>query len=263
MQPQIGGLPVWQHMATVGLQEMACVRLMNRVDTKYAARADALPRLLEAAARQGYRVQIADAGPVAPYDTLYFDTPACDMYLLHHNGVLHRQKIRTRTYLNSGTTFLEVKNKDNRGRTEKLRIRLPRERFDDFSANDEATGFLAGSARFAPGMLIPQVNTRFKRITLVDDALSERVTIDFDLTFRNRTTGLEAALANLTVIELKQNGALRSTMRRLLCDEGIRPFKISKYCIGTVLTNPHVKSNRFKAKLRSIEKLTHSTNFHD
>ena len=35
----------------------------------------------------------------------------------------------------------------------------------------------------------------------------------------------------------------------------IRPFKVSKYCIGTCLTQPSVKQNRFKKKLRRMEKL--------
>jgi len=35
------------------------------------------------------------------------------------------------------------------------------------------------------------------------------------------------------------------------------PFKISKYCIGTALTSPNLKRNRFKAKIRKIEKMLH------
>ena len=35
----------------------------------------------------------------------------------------------------------------------------------------------------------------------------------------------------------------------------IKPLKVSKYCIGTALTTPEVKKNRFKAKIRMIEKI--------
>jgi hypothetical protein len=35
----------------------------------------------------------------------------------------------------------------------------------------------------------------------------------------------------------------------------IKPLKISKYCIGTALTTPGLKRNRFKKKIRSIVKL--------
>jgi len=38
----------------------------------------------------------------------------------------------------------------------------------------------------------------------------------------------------------------------------VKPLKISKYCIGSALTTPDIKRNRFKAKIRKIEKLLKS-----
>ena len=34
----------------------------------------------------------------------------------------------------------------------------------------------------------------------------------------------------------------------------IQPLKVSKYCLGTTLTVEGIKSNRFKEKIREIEK---------
>lgn len=243
-------------MPSVGLAQTETIRLLNRVDTKYALPTHLLPLLLDRAADAGYRVLVAGEGPVSPYDTLYYDTADCAMYRLHHNGILRRQKIRVRTYTDTGTTFLEIKNKTNTGRTKKVRTRIPSDACASAVTNEKAAEFLAVYARFRPEKLLPQVNTRFDRVTLVDAALAERVTVDFNLRFLNRTMGCDAELPGLAVLELKQDCSACSAMKILLRDMRIHPLKLSKYCIGTVLTNTTVRSNRFRTKLRAIEKLT-------
>ena len=60
-------------------------------------------------------------------------------------------------------------------------------------------------------------------------------------------------------MELKQDGRAHSLLKDVLFDMRIRPFKVSKYCIGTCMTRPEVKQNRFKKKLRRIEKLKNDT----
>lgn len=111
-------LPLWKDMVTIDLTEMKSVKLMNRVDTKFSAQLRLLPDLLSRAISD-YRVQVIDNSPVASYDTLYFDTPDLQMYLRHHDKILQRDKVRTRTYIDSSLSFLEVKHKNNKGRTKK------------------------------------------------------------------------------------------------------------------------------------------------
>ena len=60
---------------------------------------------------------------------------------------------------------------------------------------------------------------------------------------------------SLVIMELKQDGRARSLLKEVLFDLRIKPYKISKYCIGTAMTRPDVKQNRFKKKLRKINKL--------
>ena len=43
-------------------------------------------------------------------------------------------------------------------------------------------------------------------------------------------------------------------MKRILLDHRVKPVRISKYCIAITLTDPAAKSNRFKVKVRQIEK---------
>lgn len=47
------------------------------------------------------------------------------MFRQHETGRKPRQKVRVRTYLNSNTTFLEIKKKDNHGKTAKSRVEVP------------------------------------------------------------------------------------------------------------------------------------------
>lgn len=323
---QLNDLAVWRRMPTLDLDRIAAVRLMNRVDTKYLVDERRCIELLERAADQ-YYVQIIDDCRACRYATLYYDTPQWDMYHLHHNRRLTRQKIRTRTYVETGVTYLEVKNKSNKGRTHKRRMALDRSLFAAAATDTAAADFLRREARYAPEALSPSLATRFVRVTLVNHAMTERLTIDFDLHFdnvraadggnkdmnscgdmdtigcedmntivlgdtdtngcrntdmngrgNNGMTGMDngfrpaaeashghtASLGRLVVIELKQDALAPSPMKQLLAQLRVKPFKLSKYCIGEALTNPLVKHNRFKAKIRAIGKMAaHDSNIND
>ena len=291
---QLNDLAVWRRMPTLDLDRIAAVRLMNRVDTKYLVDERRCMELLELAADQ-YYVQIIDDCRACRYATLYYDTPQWDMYHLHHNRRLTRQKIRTRTYVETGVTYLEVKNKSNKGRTHKRRMALDRSLFAAAATDTAAADFLRREARYAPEALSPSLATRFVRVALVNRAMTERLTIDFDLHFDNvraagggnkdmnsrgdnGMTGMDngfrpaaeashghtASLGRLVVIELKQDALAPSPMKQILAQLRVKPFKLSKYCIGEALTNPLVKHNRFKAKIRAIGKMAaHDSNIND
>lgn len=270
-------------MPTIDLDRIAAVRLMNRVDTKFLADERQCMRLLEEAADR-YYVQAIGTVRACRYSTLYYDTPQWEMYHLHHNRRLTRQKVRTRTYVETGVSFLEVKNKSNKGRTRKLRMRIGGGIFTTAPSDAEAAAFLRQKSSYAPDTLTPSLATRFVRVTLVNRAMTERLTIDFDLHFTNVRAGAgeaergaaaasggadaerhrdangTASLGGLAIIELKQDTTAPSPMKEILARLRIKPFKISKYCIGEALTNPHVKRNRFKAKLRAIDKMSRNAN---
>ena len=80
----------------ISLSEMESVKLMNRIDTKYAVPLSVLPSILEMA-KEEYYAQEIDGKRIATYDTMYYDTEDMDMYLRHHDRQLVRQKIRART----------------------------------------------------------------------------------------------------------------------------------------------------------------------
>ena len=146
-----------------------------------------------------------------------------------------------------------MKHKNNKGRTKKKRIAV--EPIPNILDNPEAAAFLAEKQPYEVHSLSPHLTTIFDRITLVNYEKTERLTIDCNLHFENLRNGKTASVAPLAVMELKQDGRAHSLLKDVLFELRIRPFKVSKYCIGTCLTRPDVKQNRFKKKLRRIEKL--------
>lgn len=243
-------------MIPISLAEMESVKLMNRIDTKFVVPACLLPEMLRLA-QADYYIQEIDGQRFAAYDTLYYDTPDMQMYIRHHDRQLRRQKIRVRTYIDSDLTFLEVKNKNNKGRTKKKRIVVQANDLQDIDAGQRE--WLAGKAWYDVATLQPQLHTRFERITLVNRAKTERLTIDTALRWENVQTGQTAALGDAVVVELKRDGNQPSGMLDILRSLRIKPLSMSKYCIGVALTNPTVKNNRFRPKLRKIQKLTSPT----
>ena len=244
-------------LVPITLGEMESVRLMNRIDTKYLTDEQTLLGVLADAAAAGYRVLVADEARISPYDSVYFDTEGLRMFSDHHNKRLRRQKVRTRAYILSGEAFLEIKRKNNRGRTKKKRTGIPISELPDFRSDPAACRYLADHSDFEAAGLQPTVETLFQRITLVNPAMTERITIDTRLCFKNFRTGLETSLRDAVIIELKQDGHAASPMKGILLNHRVKPARISKYCIAVTLTDPSAKSNRFKVKVRQIEKTIH------
>ena len=241
-----------QGMKPITLDEMKSVQLMNRIDTKYVVTDTQLREILSRVC-DSYYAQEVENNRFSPYRTLYYDTPELAMYIAHHNRHLAREKVRVRTYVDTDLTFCEVKHKNNKGRTSKERIKM--ERVDNIVENPTTAAFLAERQPYEVRSLRPQLETAFNRVTLVNYEKTERLTIDCDLTFNDKMSGKVAKMAPLVVMELKQDGRAHSLLKDVLFDMRIKPFKISKYCIGICLTRPEVKQNRFKKKLMKIDKL--------
>lgn len=249
---------IYDNMPRITLSEMKSVKLMNRTDTKFVAPRCTLSKILTKAKDMGYMVQYTD-NVLSSYSTIYYDTDQLEMYTMHHNRKLCRQKIRCRTYVESQLSFLEIKNKNNKGRTKKIRISVADTDTTLIKHNQEAARFINDNTKYDFNRLSPALTTEFSRITLVNREKTERITIDINVNFYNFFNDKRDDLNEIIIIELKQDGRYTSLMRQILREMRIKPFKISKYCIGTVLTNldnPDVKINRFKIKLKKLHKLT-------
>lgn len=254
MNPEI--LDIVNAMPPITLDEMKDVKLMNRVDTKFLVTSNELIAILKGI-RDHYYAQEVEGNRLSPYSTVYYDTPDLKMYTIHHDRHLVRDKVRVRTYVDSQLTFCEVKHKNNKGRTKKKRIEV--KPGTDVTKDPEAVSFLTEKQPYPVESLSPNLETAFDRFTLVNFEKTERLTIDCNLHFNNFVSGAKASMDPLVIMELKQDGRARSLLKEVLFDLRIKPYKISKYCIGTAMTRPEVKQNRFKKKIRRINKLQTSS----
>ena len=241
--------------STISLEEMDAVKLMNRIDTKYLIDSLQLFRLLQMASDQYFVVKI-DNERISPYSTIYFDTADNEMYMMHHNRKLNRFKVRMRSYLNSGNTFLEIKRKNNKGRTTKMRIPIDPNCFQTKCLGDLEQKFVFEKTPYYTVLSKAQIQNTFYRITLVDKDLSERVTLDIDLKFKNLCSDASKGVDGLVIVEMKQDGACKSHFANYLKEMKVTSGSMSKYCLGMTLVNPDLKSNRFRIKLRKINKIT-------
>lgn len=240
-------------LPAISLEEMSGIRLMNRTDQKYVTNVATLKELLVLAQGSYFSQEIAGKR-VSPYATTYWDdTVKRSMFRQHETGRKPRQKVRVRTYLNSNTTFLEIKKKDNHGKTAKSRIEVPSLQavINEHAGADfvmQKTGMLLND-------LAPAVGNRFNRITLVNYDKTERLTIDFGIHFYNYFTEQRATMDNIVVIELKRDGRCPSPILPLLRQLRIKPAGFSKYCVGASVTDPGLRINRFKKRLVKINKV--------
>lgn len=240
-----------RELKPITLEEMEKVRLMNRVDTKYVVHISKIEQLLRMA-KGKYRIQQIDGQGNLPYYTFYYDTPDCDMYYQHQRGKKTRQKIRRRIYEGGDSLqFLEVKSKNNKGRTKKKRILM--EESDNIL---DYTEFLEKQTDYSPEELSPVIENHFYRITLVNHEMTERITIDTRLEFHNLITGEKVSLPEIGIIEWKRDGNAENTpLKELLRELRIHEGSFSKYCLGMALTDSSLPQNRLKYKIRNVMKI--------
>lgn len=243
-----------QQFLPITLAEMSSVKLMNRTDTKFVTTEERLCQFLSLAT-DDYFIQEIDGERNMEYDTTYWDTPQFDMYMQHQWGHVNRQKLRFRTYVSSHLQFMEVKTKNNHGRTKKKRIEVTDM---DLMGDDEKLRFIGQHLRYDAAVLHPAIRNHFCRITLVNRAKTERLTIDSNLHFDNMVSGHTLGMGELVIIELKRDGICFSPVLQLLRQLRIHPHGFSKYCMGSALTNPALPLNRFKRKLIEINKIINS-----
>lgn len=241
-------------MTPVMLDEMNAVRLMNRTDSKFLLNRTQLMAMAPQW-KSNFLVQEIEGKRISAYKTLYFDTPDAITYTVHHNRQLHRQKIRQRIYLDTNDAFCEIKNKVNTGRTKKKRIHIPLSSWGDLYELPEMADFIREKVWITDQHLYPRLQNQFHRVTLVNQAKTERITIDTGISFVNMRDETKATVNGLVIVEVKQDGGKLSDFKKILRETRVRQRGLSKYCLGMMLTDKQIKYNRFKTKIRYVEKL--------
>jgi hypothetical protein len=238
-----------ERLTSISLAEMNGVSLMKRTDTKFVIHKDQLMAVLEAIKNQ-YRVLEINDDRIMTYTSLYFDTKSCKFYNDHHNGKINRTKIRIRKYVESDTCFLEIKQKNGKGNTNKSRVAI---KGFETSLSENSQDFI-NKTTAEEFDLKPIIWNTFNRITLVNKRAKERLTIDLNLSFKNDSS--RKSFNDLVIIEVKQERADRnSAVIKSLKTNGITPYSISKYCLGMMSLYKELKYNNFKIKQLKINSI--------
>lgn len=223
--------------------------LLRRVDSKFVVPRSRIFDLLDAF-RGDFSVVLSDGSPSASYETLYYDTPELALYHAHRRGRRPRSKVRVRHYAERDVCFLEVKTKDRYDVTDKQRVAHDSRQF---GLTDSDRGMLA-TAIGTHEPLVPQIWVDFHRVTLVGVASEERVTLDLGLAFA--MDDRETAFDDVVIAELKQpRFSLRSPGMHAFRELGVRPFRVSKYCVGVSLLAGIRQTHRFRPTVRELTRL--------
>lgn len=283
-------MPNTDGIDTITLAELNSeASLLTRIDRKYLVPPGTTQEVVNHLAPRAQVLQI-DGLRHFRYASTYFDTPGLDAYFLAAYKRRRRYKIRTRTYLDSGLCFLEVKTCGARGSTVKRRMGY---HADDASrltgpgrafvaaclAGAGVTG--AAAAREVAAALRPVLATTYERTTLHLPRAEARATIDTALTWRRLGPAAPAGSSAGTVVGVPmspqalrpahltaavnegepvsvadiavvetKNPATPSPADRALWDAGYRPTRISKYATGMALLYANLPTNRWNRTIK-------------
>ncbi|MDF5751861.1 polyphosphate polymerase domain-containing protein [Spongiactinospora sp. TRM90649] len=238
-------------LSPVGLADTA--PLLSRTDLKYLVPATLLAELV---ALLGERFAVLEIGwrRQFRYSSTYFDTPDLLTYRQHRQGRRRRFKIRTRSYLDSGDRWLEVKLSGGRSSTDKHRmpyqLLTPAPAAETLPSGGRAfvsDTVLRGLRVRPPDTLMPILTTDYRRVTLVDRTGEARLTCDTGLVCHD---GRRAFGARRDYVLLESKSVTGQALPdRLLRTLGVRPAVISKYCMAVALLRG-APANRWQPVLR-------------
>lgn len=232
------------------LEDLGGKALMDRTDTKFMLPMELGMQIL-AEMRPHYQLLEINGQRLQPYNTLYFDTPDFYFYREHLRNRETRFKLRIRSYLVNNLTFLEVKQRTNKGRTVKERIQI-----DSYMQMlfPEALSWAIKRLPNAAWPLEPVLNNQFYRILLINPEKAERITLDFELQFSNRIHTVNSG--SLVVAEVKRKSCHDVSMFiNWLHSVHQRQSSFSKYCLGLALLNPEISHNKLKPNLIKLQKM--------
>lgn len=239
------------------LEDITEASLMNRTDTKFVFPFPLLPPLLSALQAE-YTVLEISGNRLFTYENIYYDTNDFDLYHMHHSGKSNRYKVRIRKYLETQTSFFEVKTKTNKNRTIKNRIQVEA----THPHTQKVKEFLKGEVQQPYGFLKPVQFNRYHRISLMHKTDQERVTFDFNISFQKINGNRVHQMNQFVIAELKQKRLERNSLFfKIMRQYNIKPRSFSKYCVGCCLIAPtQIKVNRFKPSLYYVNPTSYLIN---
>lgn len=217
--------------------------LTNRQDRKFIFSAELFNKVIEHCVLHYNILEITGVRSFR-YSTTYYDTEDMHMYHQHQRGKKNRCKIRKRTYLENGNSFIEIKIKNNKDRT--LKYRVPGNRPED------AFSLISSHTPYSVDALMETLSVNYRRITLLHKEKDEKITLDTELIFQNEKH--QIAFDQLVFAEVKTTDAHSIEFCQIMKSMGIRSGSLSKYCLGVMSFYPTIKQNNFKLSLKKLLK---------
>jgi hypothetical protein len=179
----------------------------------------------------------ASGGDGYHVNSLYFDTPALDVY--QRNGSYGKAKYRVRRYGAESTVFLERKLK-SRGLVSKRRTRIPDDDIFLLASDDPLPDWIGYwfRRRLLARQLLPQCQIRYQRVARVGMTPQGPIRFTLDRDVRGFQTKqyrvLEhaswvALLPDQCIMELKFRLEIPSLFMSLIEQLGLTPQPVSKY----------------------------------
>ena len=244
--------PTINNFNKINLSEYSNNLLFNRFDSKYLIESKQIDELLPILASE-YDILLTNGSIICTYLNYYFDTKSLQLYHQHHNKIANRYKIRFRQYLNTKDSFLEIKNKNNKGITLKKRIKV--DELSD-SLNMMQRDFINVELKNELGTTLEMtLMNQFDRLTLIHKTKNDKITFDFKVSFSksNLENENKKIVDNLVIIEHKQEDKnLKTVFSEAIQKLSLKQLSFSKYCIGIALLNPLIKQNNFKSVLNKL-----------
>jgi len=223
------------------LKTLDAANLLERKDFKYCFSEKILEGILQEMLEQ-YDILEVNGERSFTYETEYYDTENFAFFSDHHNGKGNRVKARMRHYVQSEMSFAEQKSKNNKAVTTKNRIRLHSKETDLADTWDQALNL----------SLEKKCTIIYDRLTFLNKARNEKITLDFNLHFTNQARN--ASLDKLCIAEIKCKALQNSFFKSIMSARHIPSIGLSKYCMAITQLYPEIKHNNFKPVLYHIHK---------
>lgn len=232
---------------------------LKRIDKKFLLTKNQLSEILQDLQKDFQVLEIAGK-KVFSYDNIYMDTKNYLFYNQHQDKFKTRTKIRTRLYKDSDMAFFEFKQKIN-GVTQKFRYQFPSEEHGIMTKWKKRFFEWVWQSMYqgtpdAPH-IFPAMQTKYKRITLVEKEWTERLTIDFSmktLDLRDEDSKT-VSFKNVVIIESKslwENCKSWKIMEKYNIPEA---KSCSKYALGIVYAGIAKKHDTFQNTIEKMEEI--------
>jgi len=220
--------------------------LQTRVDRKYIVTPHQTATLI-AELPPTVRVLDIDGSREFAYKSVYFDSDDFKLYLDTAHRRRQRYKVRSRTYVGSETTMLEVKTRGGRSTTVKHRLDYSVADAERLTSRGRAFVEESVSRAGAADGLRPTLTTRYRRSTFVDTDSGTRLTCDWGLLCTDWQS--RSVTPGFVVLESKSTGGA-SLFDRWLWNTGVRPAPLSKFCTGLAALHPELPANKWHRTLQ-------------